>query len=80
MELQEKNAQWYLSAIENFRFYDRDHNGFLDHDEFAKLYTALIKAGYALNPLEHALKESSGHMDGHVTLPDFLTWLESQHS
>ncbi len=58
---------------QHFEFFDRDHNGAIDADEFAQLLKAIEPKAKPAECLRGFREVDSDH-DGQIDFTEFLTW------
>ena len=57
----------------HFEFFDTDHNGNIDHEEFAELMKVISPESSA-SEVESGFKFIDGNNDGHIDWDEFIEW------
>lgn len=75
--LSESQTKLLSNAIEYFRYFDRNNNGSIDHQEFKSLHNDLIKNGYSnyLTNENDDFKKLDTNKNGTICFNEYIGWL-----
>eukprot|EP01088_Endostelium_zonatum_P004755 TRINITY_DN16084_c0_g1_i1.p1 TRINITY_DN16084_c0_g1~~TRINITY_DN16084_c0_g1_i1.p1 ORF type:complete len:186 (+),score=52.65 TRINITY_DN16084_c0_g1_i1:45-560(+) len=74
LRLSDKELEWMYAAVRYFRFFDKDSNGLMDRNEFAKVHADLVKNGQTSRTLDQVLGDIDTSGDGQVSFNEYVQW------
>eukprot|EP00730_Choanoeca_flexa_P012308 TRINITY_DN393_c0_g1_i2.p1 TRINITY_DN393_c0_g1~~TRINITY_DN393_c0_g1_i2.p1 ORF type:complete len:169 (+),score=51.15 TRINITY_DN393_c0_g1_i2:46-552(+) len=68
-------ASWLDGTVKHFAYFDKDHSGTIDRNEFKSLYENLKGSGYHLTSESDAMMALDRNGDGEISLKEYIAWL-----
>eukprot|EP00039_Didymoeca_costata_P019131 m.336364 g.336364 ORF g.336364 m.336364 type:complete len:167 (+) comp17830_c0_seq1:81-581(+) len=68
-------SEFLEQAVQHFKYFDKDHNGSIDKDEFKHLYDNLMTHKYPLGTMEQAIKAMDSDGNGEIQLTEYCDYL-----
>lgn len=72
MQLNEQQQAALNQASEYFRFFDKDHNGTIDREEFKDLHADLVKNKLTTKNFESCLEDLDTNKDGVIQFNEYI--------
>eukprot|EP00035_Acanthoeca_spectabilis_P022569 m.444497 g.444497 ORF g.444497 m.444497 type:complete len:199 (-) comp19107_c0_seq1:1311-1907(-) len=68
-------GEWMEGVIAHFKYFDKDHSGFVEGDEWDAMHKHLSDGGYPVGTVEEGREKLDFNHDGKISMQEYVKWL-----